>query len=229
MTLRERQLDSLRGRRPALLVVDVQRSFADPNYLVNYHLPSDASAAVASATTTTQALVDAARAVDVPVVWVGLGTDPGTPWRASLWFRTGDPDAAYGPDEPCVLGTPGAEWFGLTPADDETQVVKRGYSGFRGTDLETALRAAGVDWVAVAGLTSDCCVAATATDAFQLGWPVLVPTDATAAYDVTVNEAALTQLALNVAVLTTANELTALWANTERGFPVGNGRRASGP
>ncbi|WP_344649492.1 cysteine hydrolase [Cryptosporangium japonicum] len=211
MTLRERQLAALRNGRPALLVVDVQRSFADPAYLAGYHLRPEASAAVASAVTTTGRLVDAARAADVPVVWVGLGTDPGTPWRASQWLRTGDPDAPYGPDEPCVRGTPGADWYRLAPAEHETRVVKRGYSGFLGTGLAEALRHAGVGWTAVAGLTSDCCVAATATDAFQLGWPVLVPTDAVAAYDVATNEAALAQLALNVAVLTSADELVSEW------------------
>ena len=209
--LRKRQLARLRGRRPALLVVDVQRSFGDPAFLAAYQLPPVASAAVADAVTTTAALVDAARAAGVPVVWIGLGTDPATPWKASLWFRTGDPDAPYGPDEPCVLGTPGAEWYGLGPADGEIRVTKRGYSGFLGTGLEARLREAGVDWVAVAGLTTDCCIAATATDAFQLGWPVLVPTDAVAAYDTAPHEAALAQLALNVAVLTTAEELTGLW------------------
>ncbi|WP_035855024.1 cysteine hydrolase family protein [Cryptosporangium arvum] len=211
MTLRERQLAALRGGRPALIVVDVQRSFADPEYLVGYQLAPDASAAVAAAVRRTGALVDAARAAGVPVFWVGLGTDPATPWRASLWLRTGDPGAPYGPDEPCVRGTPGADWYGLTPADDETQVVKRGYSGFLGTGLAEALRDAGVGWTAVAGLTSDCCVAATATDAFQLGWPVLVPADAVAAYDVATHEAALAQLALHVAVLTTADELVSRW------------------
>ncbi|MFG1922064.1 cysteine hydrolase family protein [Cryptosporangium sp. NPDC048952] len=211
VTLRERQMSSLRGARAALIVVDVQRSFADPAYLVDYGLQPSASVAVASAVKNTSALVEAARAANVPVAWVGLGTDPATPWRASVWFRTGDHNTPYGPDEPCVLDTPGAEWYGLTPAADEIQVTKRGYSGFLGTGLEAALRRDDIDWVAVAGLTSDCCVAATATDAFQLGWPVLLPTDATAAYDVAVNEAALTQLALNVAVTTTVEELVDRW------------------
>ncbi|MFI5952776.1 cysteine hydrolase family protein [Cryptosporangium sp. NPDC051539] len=210
--LRGRQLAALDGGRPALLVVDVQRSFGDPAFLAGYGLTPAASAAVASAVTTTASLVDAARAAGVPVIWVGLGTDPGAPWRASLWLRTGDPDASYGPDEPCLLGTPGADWYGLAPAAGETRVAKRGYSGFLGTGLEAHLRATGIDWVAVAGLTTECCVAATATDAFQLGWPVLLPTDAVAAYDTGMHEAALAQLALNVGVLTTTPELTARWA-----------------
>ncbi|TQS43916.1 cysteine hydrolase family protein [Cryptosporangium phraense] len=207
----DRRRAALAGLGPALLVVDVQRSFGDPAFLAGHGLSPAASAAVEAAVTTTKTLVDAARARDVPVVWIGLGTDPATPWRASLWLRTGDPDAPYGPDEPCLIGTPGAEWYRVAPAPGETVVTKRGYSGFLGTGLESRLRDAGIGWVAVAGLTTECCVAATATDAFQLGWPVLLPTDAVAAYDPGMHEAALAQLALNVAVPTTAEDLTALW------------------
>jgi hypothetical protein len=45
----------------------------------------------------------------------------------------------------------------------------------------------------------------------QLDWPVLIPRDATAAYDLAVHEAALAQLALNVAVLCDAGEVVGLW------------------
>nr|GID84816.1 hypothetical protein Ade03nite_37400 [Actinoplanes derwentensis] len=145
------------------------------------------------------------------MVWVALGSDPDRPWKASAWLRHGDPAAPYGPDEPCVLGTPGADWWQVAPADGEIRVVKRGYSGFLGTSLELLLRQEGIGWLAVCGLTTECCVAATATDAFQLDWPVLIPRDATAAYDTDLHQSALDQLELNVAVLTDAAELTSLW------------------
>ncbi|GAA2486325.1 cysteine hydrolase family protein [Winogradskya humida] len=206
--LRDQQLATL-PPGPALVVVDVQRSFADPEMIADYQpdLP-----AVAGAVERTAALVAAARDAGVPVVWVELGSEPDNRWRASQWLRSGDPAAPYGPGEPCVLGTPGAEWYGMAPQDDELRVVKRGYSGFLGTGLEEKLRDAGIGWVAVCGLTTECCVAATATDAFQLEFPVLIPQDAVAAYDADVNHAALESLALNVAVLTTSDELKELFS-----------------
>ena len=88
--------------------------------------------------------------------------------------------------------------------------------GFVGTDLEQQLRGAGIGWLAVCGLTTECCVAATATDAFQREWPVLLPQDAVAAYDPDVHHAALEQLALNVAVLTDSTELAGLFEETTR-------------
>jgi nicotinamidase-related amidase len=64
-----------------------------------------------------------------------------------------------------------------------------------------------VVWVVVAGLTTECCIAAIATDAFQLDYPVLIASDATAAYEVRVHENALEILALTTAQLVTTTEL----------------------
>jgi nicotinamidase-related amidase len=199
------------GGAPALVVVDVQRDFGEPSRIAPYGLDDAASTAVDAAIDRIGSLVDQARAAGVPVVWVELGSDPSAPWRSSAWLRGGDPDGPMAEDEPCVLGTSGAEWYRTTPAPGETRVVKRGYSGFLGTDLEARLTAAGIGWLTVVGLTSECCVFATAQDAMQLGWPVVVPRDATAAYDVDVHEAALTMIGLNVGVVTDADETVDLW------------------
>jgi nicotinamidase-related amidase len=212
--LRSAQLARLTapGRKPALLVVDVQRDFAERSRLTALDLSGAVLADLDAAVQRIAGLVDVARGLGVPVVWVELGSDPARPWRASSWLRGGDFDAPMGEDEPCVVGTSGAEWYGVEPAEGETRVVKRGYSGFLGTDLDARLRGdVGCDWLAVVGLTTECCVQATAQDALQLDWPVVVARDATAAYDSAVHDAALAQLALNVAVLCDSEEVAALW------------------
>jgi nicotinamidase-related amidase len=216
--LRDRQLAHLTrpGSTPALVVVDVQRDFADPDCLAEYGLKEAELSALDQAITRIGDLVDSARMAEVPVVWVELGSDPARPWRAGNWLRGGDYDAPMSPAEPCVLGTPGAEWYRVRPAEGELRVVKRGYSGFLGTDLDARLRAAGCDWLTIVGLTSECCVDATAQDALQLDWPVVVPRDATAAYDLDVNAAALHQLGLNVALLSDADEVVELWKRSAR-------------
>ncbi|MEV1082834.1 isochorismatase family cysteine hydrolase [Streptomyces sp. NPDC050211] len=216
--LRDRQLAHLTrpGSSPALVVVDVQRDFADPDRLTEYGLKEAELTALDQAITRIGGLVDAARMAQVPVLWVELGSDPARPWRSSNWLRGGDYDAPMSPAEPCVLGTPGAEWYRMRPAEGELRVVKRGYSGFLGTDLDARLRAAGCDWLTIVGLTSECCVDATAQDAVQLDWPVVVPRDATAAYDLNVNAAALHQLGLNVALLSDADEVVELWKRSAR-------------
>jgi nicotinamidase-related amidase len=209
--LRQAQLDWLATRKPALVVVDVQRDFGDPELLGDYGLTDAALVALAAAVSRIGELVATARSVEVPVIWVELGSDPARPWRASNWLRAGDYDAPILPNEPCVLGSPGANWYRVAPVAGELRVVKRGYSGFLGTDLDARLRAAGSEWLTITGLTSECCVDATAQDAVQLDWPVVIPRDATAAYDLDLNEAALKQLELNVAVLSDCGEVAALW------------------
>ncbi|GAB3606115.1 cysteine hydrolase [Conyzicola nivalis] len=204
-------LGSLPG---ALLVVDVQRSFADPAYLGDYGLDAAASASIVDALATIDRLVDSAREKGIPVVWIELGSQPDRVWRSSGWLRGAALDAAMSPEEPCIVGTPGAEWYGLEPAEGEIRVVKRVYSGFFETGLEGLLRDAGIEWVAVTGLTSECCVAATATDAMQLDFPVVIPSDATAAYDVRINANALEQLALNVGQIITSTDLETLFATS---------------
>jgi ureidoacrylate peracid hydrolase len=208
----------LRQGAGALIVIDVQRSFADPAFLAPYGLDAEASAAVASAVDRCADLVERARRRGVPVYWVELATSSDRPWRASAWLRSGDPDAPIGADEPCVAGTTGAQWYGLHPAADEPRFAKRGYSGFLGTGLADRLAAYGVEWVTVAGLTTECCVAATATDAFQRGWPVLLAEDATAAYAADVHAAAVAALALNAAVVSTVGEVDDVWAGRLASF-----------
>jgi nicotinamidase/pyrazinamidase len=85
----------------------------------------------------------------------------------------------------CVQGTAGAE---LHPELDATRiqvVITKGshpdrdaYSGFQGTDLAKLLRQNGVSRVLVCGLATDYCVRATALDAVQEGFEVLVLEDA---------------------------------------------------
>jgi nicotinamidase-related amidase len=215
--LRQAQLAQLAAWRPALVVVDVQVDFGDPAALGAYQLTADALAALGAAVTRIGQLVDAARELGVPVAWVELASDPDRPWKSGNWLRAGDYHGPMAPDEPCRVGTRGAQWYRMTPARDELRVAKRGYSGFLGTDLDARLRAAGYQWLTIAGLTSECCVDATARDAMQLNWPVVIPRDATAGYDLAVNAAALAQLALNVGVLSDTDEVIGLWKRQAQG------------
>jgi nicotinamidase-related amidase len=194
----------------ALVVVDVQRSFADPAYLP--WLDEAGLAAVDAAVARTAWLVDQARAAGVPVVWVALEQLPDEPWGTSLWLRGLDAAAWPEAEEPCVVGTPGAEWFGVAPLPGETVVAKRRYSGFLGTGLEAHLRESGVTWVVAAGLTSECCVDGTVRDAFQLGFRAVMTSDATAAYDAQTHAHALTVLAENAAVVATSAAVADAWA-----------------
>ncbi|WP_304453041.1 cysteine hydrolase family protein [Nocardiopsis sp. YSL2] len=216
------------ARECALLVVDVQRDFADPAVLT--WLDEAGRDRVAAAVERTSGLVAAARAAGVRVVWVGLGQDPAQPWAASRWLRGLPADPADDPaEEPCVEGSPGAAWFGVAPEPGEEVVVKRRYSGFHGTGLADTLRSAGTTWVAAAGLTTECCVDATVRDAFQLGFRTVVAADATAAYEEDAHRHALAVLGQNAAVVATADAIAAAWGRDPEsaGAAGTNGRKVT--
>lgn len=196
---------------PVLVMVDVQRDFADPALLAGWGVDEAGLAAVDAAVTRCGELVATARRLGVPVVWVELAYDPARPWRASAWLQTGSPDS---PTDafPCVAGSPGAEWWRLAPGPGEARVPKRFYSGFVQTSLAGVLDELQAGWLVVAGLTTECCIQATATDAAQHDLPVVIARDATAAYDVALHEAALASMALNVADLRSVADVERLWS-----------------
>jgi nicotinamidase-related amidase len=72
----------------------------------------------------------------------------------------------------------------FSPRSHETVVRKARDDGFDGTDLDGILTALGVRNIAICGVLSEMCVAATAREAMRLGYGVLLPHDAHATYDV---------------------------------------------
>ena len=108
------------------------------------------------------------------------------------------------PADHCSFAPQGGPWpphavqdtrdAALHPGLDQeriAQVVRKGtrseadaYSGFDGTDLASHLREKGVRRVFVGGLATDYCVKATALDAREEGFEVVVLTDASRAVDV---------------------------------------------
>lgn len=88
----------------------------------------------------------------------------------------------------CVQGTEGAQLHPALDSDRIDAVVDagfepdlEGYSGFEETDLERVLREREVDTVHVAGLALDYCVRATALDAREKGFGVVLHLGATRA------------------------------------------------
>ncbi|MEH0198397.1 isochorismatase family cysteine hydrolase [Caulobacter sp. CCNWLY153] len=195
--------------RTALAVIDIQVDFASPDGLLGqYGVDMGMAAPAVDAAT---ALVAAARQARVPVVFVGLFTAPDTDspaWNERMRRRGGDPDSEAAL---CRAGQPGSAFFGPQPADGELVIAKTRYSGFVGTDLDARLKVMGVDTLVVCGLTTECCVAATAADAFDLDYHVFVAADACAAYEPDLHEVALKTMGLNTAILTDSVEVAKAW------------------
>jgi nicotinamidase/pyrazinamidase len=85
----------------------------------------------------------------------------------------------------CVAGTAGAAFHPQLDAMRIRQIISKAttrdaeaYSGFQGTELGSLLKGQGIQRVFVCGLATDYCVKATALDARQAGFEVVVLEDA---------------------------------------------------
>ncbi len=193
--------------RSALLIVDMQVDFALADGALG-RAGVDLSA-VPEALRQAGRLARAARSAGATVVFVGLRTTPETdsPAWAERSRRLGEVES----EGLCRCGEAGAAFVGPTPADGDFVVVKTRYSAFHNTDLESRLRAAGVDTLVICGLTTECCVDAAARDAFQRDFHVFVAGDACAAYQPDIHQAALRSLELNCAILAASDAIVTAW------------------
>ncbi len=94
--------------------------------------------------------------------------------------------AQGGPWPPhCVAGTSGAAFAATLQLPLSAVIVSKAtaleqdaYSGFQGTDLDSLLRAGGINRLFIGGLATDYCVLNTVRDALKLGYRVLLLGDA---------------------------------------------------
>jgi maleamate amidohydrolase len=149
------------GSHPAVLVVDFSCGFTDPECALGSDLTPEVEA--------TKRLLDVARAKGLPVVFTTIGFESSLK-DGGLWMQKAPALAEL---------QVGGRWVGidprLEPREDETVVLKKGASGFFGTNLASILVSQGVDSVVLCGATTSGCIRATAIDLLQYGWPTIVP------------------------------------------------------
>ena len=156
-----------RGPRPALVVIDLTRGFTEPEF--------DAGADLTEVVGATSQLIEVARAQGHPVILTRIvfsraEVRPGV----TTWLTKAGGMRAMLEDSDAIVLDP------RLPFDPERDVVvdKKGASAFHGTPLASLLRAAGCDTVVLTGATTSGCIRASAVDAVQDGFSVLVPREA---------------------------------------------------
>jgi nicotinamidase-related amidase len=141
----------------ALIVIDVQKGFDDPQWGSRNNL--DAEKVIA-------ALLAAWRETARPVFHVQhLSNSEGSPLNPR---NTG-----------CEIKDV------VRPLENEQIFQKRVNSAFIGTQLEDALRQRGIGTLVIVGLTTPHCVSTSARMAGNLGFEVYLPSDAIAAFEIT--------------------------------------------
>jgi len=166
--------------RTALVVVDLQNDFADPDGSLAVHGGANLVPII-------NAEIAMARSEAATVAFTQDWHPETTPHFAK--------DGGIWPVH-CVAGTWGAELHPVVDAEAAAGAPRvrkgangeDGYSGFTmrdpvtgettPTELEKLLREAAVEWVVVCGLATDYCVKATALDARRLGFETAVLLDA---------------------------------------------------
>jgi nicotinamidase-related amidase len=152
-----------RGNRPAIVVVDLTRGFTEPDF------PSGAD--LTEVVANTGQLIAAARPAGVPVVFTTISYTPAeAAGDAVTWLQKAQGMRSL---------VEGGEEVALDPrlprSPQNHLIVKKGASAFFGTSLAALLTGLGRDTVLVCGATTSGCVRATAVDAVQSGFSVLVP------------------------------------------------------
>ena len=202
--------DWIAPKRTALLVIDCQVDFGGTDGEMARR-GADMTAPQA-ALKKAQVLVAAARSAGVAVVFVRLITNPAAESYVIREARARQKDGQGGPDL-CVEGTHGADFVGPQPLPGEAVISKNRYSAFSHTGLGEQLHAGGVDSLVLAGLTTECCVAASAWDAFEQDFHVFIAADACAAYEKDLHGHALKALAASGAIVSDTTAFVALWKN----------------
>lgn len=183
--------------RSAVLVIDMVRDFTDmergrvPNLPASQMVPTVAT------------FVDEARALGALIIWV---IDS---------HRAGKPDwELENVRSHCEEGTVGVELAPLLePRPEDYVFTKRRYSAFVGTDLDLILRDNHIDRLFLAGTKTNVCIRATATDAFERNYLVVVPRECVATDKPHLHEANLEDIAKYMGRVTSVDEALALLAS----------------
>ena len=153
------------GRRPALVIVDMNYGFTDPKSPLVCELDDTIDAI--------RRLLDVMRRAELPVVFTTVSFGEGDKVTAKAFI-----------DKVPVLLTlaAGTRWVEIddriAPREDEVVLNKLFASAFFGTALSSLLASHGCDSVIVTGASTSGCVRATAVDALQHGYRPVVPREA---------------------------------------------------
>ena len=193
--------------RAAVLVIDMHRGSVDPPGTVFV----SAAAAIVPAIAR---VLDAARASDVPVIFVVHQIRPdGSDAQSPFWTEAESVGELYPNVREQVVG---ARWTeladGLEPQPGDRVLPKKRYGAFSGNDLEFLLRNLGVQTLVLVGVETEICILATAFHAFNDDFRVVVASDGTAGLDPDLADASLRIIGREVGWVATCDEIAAALA-----------------
>ncbi|HHS14348.1 MAG TPA: cysteine hydrolase [bacterium] len=179
----------LNTKAAALLVIDMQRFFLDPESLTF-------TCGGAAVLENVKRLIGAFRKTGRPVIYTRHVHHPDDLDAGIMgWWWEGK----------CIEGSPESEIHSeLAPLPGEKVVFKHRYSAFYNTDLETVLRCLKVEDLVVSGIMTNMCCESTARDAYYRDYRVFFPADGTGSVSEEMHLASLLNLAFGFAYVNTS-------------------------
>jgi ureidoacrylate peracid hydrolase len=200
-------------RYAALIVVDVQNDFVSPEGSASKR-GEDVGAAMAMIPNLT-GLIDQARKVGLTIIYIRTTHSDWTD-TASWVYRTSQKSGL----STCREDSWGAEFYdGIAPLPTERVVIKHRYSAFINTDLNTVLKARGIQSVLVCGVATNVCVETTARDGYMYDYYVTMIDDCSAAYDAKLHMSTLENIRRHFGLVASSNQIIETWS----GLPVKQG------
>lgn len=150
------------GTRPAIIAVDFQMAFCDPEFALGR------SAHAQRAISNAARLFPAARAAGIPIIHTAVA------WAHDTEFARWKVPAL----RDIAPGSYGASIHPDLWDDTDVYILKRFPSAFFGTDMSSILTTNSIDTVLVTGVTTSGCVRATIVDSFSHGFRTIAIDDA---------------------------------------------------
>lgn len=169
-------------RRTAMLVIDLQRDFLDPEGFCGQ--AGDDLSPVRAVLPRVEALLPRLRKAGVRLIhtregYAADGSDIHAMKRERGSVGSSGPLGRF-----LIRGESGHDFVEeMRPAPGETVIDKPGFGAFYRTELEEILRDGGISHLIIAGVTTQCCVFSTLREAVDRGFWCLTLEDCCAAFD----------------------------------------------
>jgi len=195
----------LNRQKCALLVIDMQKFFLDPQS------PSFTCGGLAILPLL-QSLINTFRQNDRPVIYTRHVHHPDHIDSGIMgWWWKGM----------CIEGTPESEIHGdLAPQAKEKVILKHRYSAFYNTDLETVLRCLQIEDLLITGIMTNMCCESTARDAYYRDYRVFFLADGTGSINEEMHLASLLNLSFGFAHVTSVHHIISELEHEPQAQPV---------
>ncbi len=169
----------------ALVVIDMQRDFAEPGGF-GASLGNDVSR-ITKIVPDVKKLIEGFRSAGLPVIHTMECHRPDLSDLPPAKRNRGNPTLKIGDEGPMgrvlIVGEPGTAILPeLAPVDDEIVIEKPGKGAFYATPLGDILKSKGIEQLVFAGVTTEVCVQTTMREANDRGYECLLAEEATESY-----------------------------------------------